>query len=49
MSESSDAYDEIINEVDIKANDLSGDDYEDFLQELVDEIFTRLEAIKEDK
>lgn len=49
MSESSDAYDEVINEVDIKSLELSGDDYEDFLQELSDEISSRLEAIEEDK
>ncbi len=49
MSEVSDAFEEIMNEIDIKSGDLSGDQYEELLTELNSEIEIRLQLIEEEK
>ncbi len=49
MSDSTDAYEEIMNEVNIKQDDLTSGEYEEMLEELHSEIGVRLQCIAEEK
>lgn len=49
MSASNDAYEKIINEIGTKADDLTSEEEEEFLTELVSELEIRLQFIEEEK
>jgi hypothetical protein len=48
MSEATEAYEDVINEIDIRAEELSSEDYKEFLEELFHEIDSRLVVIRYD-
>ncbi len=48
MSDSQDAYEEIINEINIKQDELTVEEYKEFLEELHSEINVRIQLIEEE-
>jgi polyhydroxyalkanoate synthesis regulator phasin len=49
MSDVSDAYGEIENELDIKSGELTIEDYKEFLEDLLTEISSRINCIEEEE